>query len=151
MPHHEQIKLSGTIGDIFAHRFVLKTKDGNVLADIGPRGAEIFTLRSGDKVEVEGEQKPSEIKVQTIQREGEEPVAVDHPKPRHEDDHPHKPFADPKIALKAAEKAGFDIIGEPHRKPKHFELRVRDAKGHELELHIELDGQIRKEKRIERA
>jgi hypothetical protein len=37
MSHEELTKaLSGEVTDIFAHRFVLKTADGKVLADLGP-------------------------------------------------------------------------------------------------------------------
>jgi len=150
MPHHKQVKYSGVVGDVFAHRFVLETSEGHLLADLGPRGAEMFPLEKGRHVHIEGEKKPSEIKVHTISPDGGKPVSIAHPKPPHHDG-PHHPFADPSIALKAASKAGFEIVGEPHRKPKHFELRARDSKGHEVELHIELDGHIRKEKRIERS
>ncbi|MGO9005039.1 MAG: hypothetical protein ACLQIQ_21665 [Beijerinckiaceae bacterium] len=41
--------------------------------------------------------------------------------------------------------------GEPHRKPKHFEVRAHNAKGQGVELDIELDGHIRKEKKVEKA
>jgi hypothetical protein len=150
MPHHEQIKHAGTIGDIFAHRFVLKMPEGNVLADLGPKGADMFQLRQGDHVSITGEKKPSEIKVHTICRDGEKPVTIEHPHPKPHHGHEHA-FVDPSVALKAADKAGYEVAGEPHRKPKHFELRARDRNGHMLELHIELDGHIRKEKRIERV
>jgi hypothetical protein len=146
MPHHERVELSGTVGDVFAHRFVLETADGKVLADLGPKGAEKFRPKTGDRVQLEGESKPSEIKVHSITREGDEPVLIGHRKPMHEDAHEHA-FADPKIAVRAAEKAGYYVVGEAQRKPKHFELRARDAKGNMVELHIELDGHIRKEKK----
>jgi hypothetical protein len=144
MPHHEQVKHSGTVGDVFAHRFVLEMSNGNVLADLGPRGAETFRLKEGEHVHIEGEKKPSEIKLRAISRDGGERLVIDHPKPPHEHE-----FADPKIALRAAEQAGFDVIGEPHRKPKHFEVRAHNSKRQMVELHIELDGHIRKEKRVE--
>ena len=60
--------LSGEVTDIFAHRFVLKTADGKVLADLGPEGAEQVLLTEGDRVELWGELKPSEIKVHSIAR-----------------------------------------------------------------------------------
>jgi hypothetical protein len=147
MPHHENVKYSGVITEVFAHRFVLAAPGGAVLADIGPKGAGTFQLKKGDKVRIEGEQKPSEVKVRSIGRDGEAAIQIDHPKqggPRFE-------HVDPQIALRAADKAGFDVIGEPQRKPKHFELRVKSAKGEEFELHIELDGHIRKQQRIEKA
>ena len=144
MPHPEQVKHVGIVGDVFAHRFVLEMPTGNLLVDLGPRGAEMFPLHKGDRVHIEGEKKPSEIKVRLITLEGGDPVLIDHPK-KH--DHKHEP-ADPKIALDAARKAGFEVIGAPHRKPKHFEVRARDSKGRDIELHIELDGHIRKQKKL---
>jgi hypothetical protein len=68
MSHEEPTKaLSGQVTDIFAHRFVVKTADGKVLADLGPKGAEQVLLKEGDRVELVGELKPSEIKVHSIE------------------------------------------------------------------------------------
>jgi hypothetical protein len=144
MPIHETVKYSGVVGDVFAHRFILATGEGNVLADLGPKGAELFRLKKGDAVHIAGEKKPSEVKVHTIARDGEPAIVIDHPKKGP----PHHEHADPLIALRAADAAGFTAVGEPHRKPKHFKLRARDAKGQDFELHIELDGRIRKQKPI---
>ncbi len=63
MPDHILINLSGEVTDIFAHRFVVKTEAGKILADLGPKGAEQVTLREGDKVTLSGEMKPSELKI----------------------------------------------------------------------------------------
>ncbi len=140
MPHHEQVKIAGTVVDIFAHRFVLDTTKGHVLADIGPKGAEKFHLKMGGTVTIEGEQKPSEIKVTAISMEGGKTVVTDHPRPHDDKDH-----VDPKIASDAAVAAGYTVTGKIHRKPKHFEVQVRNKLGHDAELHIGLDGHIRKE------
>ena len=44
--------------------------------------------------------------------------------------------------------AGFEPLGQPRRKPKHFEVLTR--RNHRLtELHIELNGNIRKIKPVE--
>jgi hypothetical protein len=69
MSHEEPAKaLSGEVTEIFAHRFVVKTAaDGKVLADLGPKGAEQVLLKEGDRVELVGELKPSEIKVHSIE------------------------------------------------------------------------------------
>ena len=146
MPDHEQVKHSGTVGDIFAHRFVLELPQGNVLADLGPKGAKSFRLKKGERVHIEGEKKPSEIKVKTISLEGGKAVDMDHPSPKHEQDD-----VDPKIALQAAENAGYFVIGDPRRKPKHFDVRARNPKGKIVDLHIEFDGQISKEKAVKKG
>ena len=50
---------------------MLKTGSKSVLADLTPRGLEVVGLRIGDRVALEGEQKPSEIKVSKLERNGE--------------------------------------------------------------------------------
>jgi hypothetical protein len=139
---HRTVEYSGAVAEIFAHRFVLATAEGNVLADLGPTGAKLFALQKGRRVHIAGEKWPTEVKVHTIAREGESPVVIEHAKP------PHHEAADPLIALRAADQAGFTPLGEPHRKPKYFELRARDAMGRAFELHIELDGRIARQRPI---
>jgi hypothetical protein len=144
MEHKGQTRnLSGEVTDIFAHRFVVKTEKGKVLADLGPKGVEQVPLKMGDRVELVGEMKPSELKVHSIAKNGARPVLVEHPgkphRPPHEMDE-----ADPKPALKTAEANGFTVLGSPRRKPKHFEVLGRDSAGDMVELHIELDGALRK-------
>jgi hypothetical protein len=141
MPDHHHATVSGNITHVFGHRFVVETKSGAILADITPKGLEQHALRIGDEVELSGEMKPSELKVSKLQS-GKTVIEIAHKKPH--DDHPH---AEPGEAIKAARKAGYEPLGEPRRKPKHFEvLGRRDDKL--TELHIELDGHIRKEKPV---
>jgi hypothetical protein len=74
MPHqekHPKVNAAGEITHVFGHRFVLNTGSKSVLADLTPRGLEIVGLRIGDRVALEGEQKPSEIKVSKLERNGE--------------------------------------------------------------------------------
>jgi hypothetical protein len=69
MPHqekHSKVNAAGEITHVFGHRFVLKTGSKSVLADLTPRGLEIVGLRIGDRVALEAEQKPSEIKVSKL-------------------------------------------------------------------------------------
>jgi hypothetical protein len=153
MPPHEHDphpirKISGMVTDIFAHRFVLKTKDGTLLGDLTPHGATEVRLHIGDAVDIEGEQKPSEIKVSKITHEGRT-IVIAHKPPKHDDKHTdHHPHADPAPALAAAKAAGYRIVGEPRRKPKHFEVLGRNGNGFH-ELHIELDGHIRKSRSLD--
>jgi hypothetical protein len=80
MDHERQTRsLSGQVTDIFAHRFVVKTEKGKVLADLGPKGAEQVPLREGDRVELIGEMKPSELKVHSIARNDGRPILVEYP------------------------------------------------------------------------
>jgi len=144
IPHRTVV--SGKILHLFAHRFVVQTAKGAVLADVTPKGIERIALRVGDTVSLEGEMKPSELKVTRLTRYGRA-VAIEHKKKPHHDHHDHHDHApaDPRIVLKAARAAGYEPAATPRRKPKHFEvLGKRD--GHFTELHIELDGHIRKTK-----
>jgi len=142
MHHRHHKTVAGTITHIFGHRFVLRTGHGDVLADLTPKGLEQITLRLNDEVTLEGEMKPSELNVARLTRAGNT-IRIDHEKKPH-DDHPH---VDPSIVLSAARVAGFEILGSPRRKPKHFELLGRKA-GAFNELHIALDGHIRKARPI---
>ena len=50
--------------------------------------------------------------------------------------------------MKAARDAGFEPLSQPRRKPKHFEVLGR--RDYRLsELHVELNGRIRKLKTVE--
>jgi len=145
MPHHEKHPKTGAVGEIthvFAHRFVLQTDSKTVLADLTPHGLERVGLRVGDRVSIEGEQKPSEIKISRLERNGETFEIGDGPRSEHK----HPP-ADPALATKAATNAGYEVIGELRRKPKHFEA-LGKKEGLFAELHIELDGDIRKTKPV---
>jgi hypothetical protein len=138
-PAHPQAIVSGKIIHVFAHRFVVQTARGAILADLTPKGLDQVSLHQGDDVSLEGELKPSELKVTRFTCGGKT-VQIEHHKKHHEKD--HQP-ADPEIVLRSAHAAGFDPIGDPRRKPRHFEVLGR-RNGELFELHIELDGHIRK-------
>ena len=86
----KQTTLSGEVTDIFAHRFVIETEAGRTLADLGPKSAGTAMLKVGERVDVTGEMKPSELKVGRLVRAGQEPIVIDHAKPKPGDGHkPH--------------------------------------------------------------
>lgn len=158
MPEHKHVTVAGRTAHVFAHRFTVEAAGGRIwLADLGPKGAEAFTLEAGIEVSLEGEMKPSELKVTRIVRRGAAAVTIEHHKkhgphdhgPRHHGPphHQHDEPAEPKVAMEAVVRAGLDPIGTPRRKPKHFEVLAR--KGDRFfECHVELDGHIRKEKPV---
>lgn len=47
MGHSHLITITGEVTDVFAHRFVVQTASGPVLADVGPKGAERLRLERG--------------------------------------------------------------------------------------------------------
>jgi hypothetical protein len=72
-----------------------------LLADLTPHGLEMVDLRVGDRVAIEGELKPSEIKVSKLERDGETSEISHGP----HDNHKHPP-ADPALAIESAKSAG---------------------------------------------
>ena len=146
MPHHHTTALSGTIQHVFAHRFTLEADGAVHLADLGPKGAQAFPLAAGLRVTLEGERRPSEIKVARIAAEGRAPVEIHHKTPHH----PGKPRSDaavdPAAALAAGTAAGWTPTGEPRRKPKHVEVLARRGGGAWTELHVDATGKIYREK-----
>ena len=147
MPHHEQVALAGVIEHVFAHRFTVSSGGEVHLADLGPKGAQAFGLVPGLAIRLEGEQRPSEIKVARIARKGGRFVEVQHAKPHHGPKHVHPDGpADPLAALAAVKQAGWNAIGEPQRRPRHFEVLARQRGGGWIELHVDFAGAIYKEK-----
>jgi hypothetical protein len=151
MPHHDMVALSGVVMNVFAHRFTIKAEGKVHLADLGPKGAGAFPLSEGLELALKGERRPSEIKVIEISMRGRKPVVIEHKKPHHRPghrpDHHHRE-ADPHLALRAAEAAGWIAMGEPCRKPEHFEVLARKGKGPWAELHVDLDGGLYKTKAL---
>ena len=156
MPLHDTTALSGTIGHVFAHRFTIEADGQTHLADLGPKGADAFPLARGLRVTLEGERRPSEIKVTRISAAGRDPVEIHHKKPHHApgskrtDTRPDGP-ADPARALAAAAAAGWTVTEAPRRKPKHFELLARRGTEAATELHVDFGGTIYKEKSADPA
>jgi hypothetical protein len=138
----EVIAITGKVTHVFAHRFVVETGQGAVLADLTPKGVERHAVRIGEVVSLTGEMKTSELKVSQLSI-GKKTIMIEHKKP-----HNHHPHAAPGDAIKAARDAGFEPLGQPRRKPKHFEVLGRRDR-QLTELHIELNGQIRKLKPVE--
>ena len=147
------MRIKGTVQDVFAHRFTLLTGDGLVLADLTPDGLGKIALAQGDAVIIEGERKPSEIKVSLLTR-GNLTIQVEpqaKPDTRRDEKHrDHEGNPNPCAALAAVRQAGFEIAGEPRRKPKHFEILGLKA-GEASEIHVEFDGKIRHAKTVDRT
>lgn len=129
-----QSSFTGTITDVFAHRFVIETREGRFLADIGPKAAEHISLKAGLKVRIEGERKPSEIKVERIAIGEGEFQPAHHPGP----DHHHHDFS-AKDAVLMAQAEGYKIAGDLHPKKKHYEASATKG-GRSYNIHIHRDG-----------
>ena len=130
----KEVSVSGVIWGAFKHRFAIETADGKALIDIGPKGADMLELAEGDRVDVKGERKPSEIKVHSIKVSGKT-HRIDW-LPKHDDG------ASPDVAKRAVKDEGYEVAGEPERRPKHWEVPAK-RNGRSYEIHVELDGAIR--------
>lgn len=136
--------VTGTVWALFGHRFAIEGKDGRCLADLGPKGAEGIAVAQGDTVTIKGARKPSEIKVSSITLADGTTRAVAWPT-KHEDD--KHAAVDPDAARAAVKTQGYEVEGEPKRKPKHFEIvGVKDGVRHAI--HVDLDGKIRHAKPV---
>lgn len=136
--------ITGTVWAVFGHRFAVEAKDGRVLADLGPKGAEGIAVAAGDTVTITGERKPSEIKVTSISLKDGIDREISWPKKAHEE-MAEGDLAGAAAALAAVKAQGYVVEGEPKRKPKHFEV-VGSKDGVRHEIHVELDGKVRKAK-----
>jgi hypothetical protein len=151
MPLDDTTALSGTVRHVFAHRFTVEADGQTHLADLGPKGADAFALTSGLHVTLEGERRPSEIKVTRISAAGRDPVEIHHKKPHHapgskQADTRPDGSADPTRALAAVAAAGWTVAEAPRRKPRHFEVLARRGEAAATELHVDFTGTIYKEK-----
>ena len=143
MPHRRNQRISGKVTDVFGHRFVLATASGKVLADIGPEASGLVTVNVDDSVEIEGEEKPTEIKVRSISIGGGKSVET-HPAPKHAGkEHDHRPPFSAEDARRVAEKMGFRIVGPltPHK--KHYEATA-EHRGSKHEVHVHRDHIMKK-------
>lgn len=139
--HKLQTSISGTFTAVFTHRFVIENEDGKYLADIGRGLVELEELQQGDKVKLKGERTSSEIKVTEIENGAGKRMCIEH-KEKHGHGERHK-YQDPRDAIAAVTREGFEVTGEPRRKPTHFQILGRSAKGSFTEFHVEFDGRIR--------
>ena len=149
MRHHHDHKndrwYRGTVRDVFGHRFVLTTDDGPILANLGPHHPERIKLKVGAKVNIAGRQTPGEIKVRLFQSGRGKKIALHKLQKNNSPDEEKELEAAANVAL----DAGYIVVGEPKRKSKHFELKTIRG-GRRYELHIMPNGDIRREKPLQK-
>ena len=144
--------VAGKVSHVFAHRFVVKTADGAILADLGGKDEHEVTLKKGDAVQLWGVQKKSELKVHCLAIGGKD--AFDLPRAKQNghhgkgDGHHIAVEHNPDVALKVVKKEGYKPVGVPRRKHKHFEILGLSGKGDLAELHVRFDGTLRKTKPV---
>jgi hypothetical protein len=134
------VKTSGTVTDVFGHRFVVQTSNGKVLADIGPKAT--IKLSPHERVEIEGEQKPTEIKVMRIAIGGGAARDTHHGDPKHKKHHGHADGSfGPSEAAAMAQAEGYELLEDVRPHKKHFEALA--AKGDRtFAIHVHRDGRV---------
>jgi hypothetical protein len=75
-----QGSISGKVTTVFAHRFVIESSDGQLLANIGSEAVGRSGLRRGDKVTLKGKRKRFEIKVTEIEKGAGKPIRIERKK-----------------------------------------------------------------------
>ena len=141
------VELSGTIGDVFAHRFSLKTAEGAKLIDLGPGGERDLELEAGQKVAIRVEEKLSEVKANEIRiaagewrpvQAGGKPAASgstsSDAKSNDRDD--TASWMTEETVRRQLDEAGYTGHGDLVRKPKHVEVEAeKDGKRHTVHIH----------------
>lgn len=154
----EKITVSGRVEHVFAHRFTVKTTTSVILADLTPHGARHVPVKIGDEVVIEGEPKPSEIRVETIKIGAHTYVLPPGPQPmRHGPGHhrgppqhsrPHDDVLNTSAMRETLETEGYFIVGDARLRHRHAEWLVRKD-GQMFEVHLDFEGDIRKVKPVE--
>jgi hypothetical protein len=143
----EKITVSGRVEHVFVHRFTVQTSTNVILADLTPHGARHVPLKGGDDVVIEGEQKLSEVRVETItigSRTYVLPPGLEHH--RHGPSHhrrPHDDVINTSAMKQTLEAEGYFIVGEARLRHRHAEWLARKD-GQMFEIHMDFDGDIRK-------
>jgi hypothetical protein len=140
----EEVEISGTVIGVFAHRFLIQGVERKWLANIGRRSKSHVDLQDGDKVFVKGELRHSEIRVSEMQRDLGRLIHKSNEKAHsHHKDHSYR---DPREAVAVVEQLGFQVVGDPRRKPKHFVILGRSRTRAMRKFKVNFDGEVRGQK-----
>jgi hypothetical protein len=143
----EQIKLNGTVTDVFGQRYVVEDGSKKSLVDIGPKGNELVSIKSGDKVVIEGELTDAG-EVHALSVAVADKPAIELPgrnslwqrltgvEPKDKID------LTPQTAREMVTQAGYEVVGEPRPQKKHFEVLAMKG-GHYYEVHAHRDGELK--------
>lgn len=160
------VTIQGTVTDVFGNRVILQDATGRALVDLGPPHGGIQAVKPGDRLTVTGEPRESGFRARQLTREDGSTVTIERgPPPRAErrggpraEGPRHGPRAEPASTAPSLEQqvrdrlvaAGYTRIGEFERKPRHFEVSARNPSGERVELHVDLAGEVYKERWISR-
>lgn len=142
-----KVTVTGSVTDVFGHRYVVDEGGKKSLVDIGPKGKDVVTIKSGDKVSIEGELTDAgEVRAASVAVGGAPAVELPEARSWWQKLTGAAPEPEPSLTLQDAramvQKAGYEVVGEPRPEKKHFEvLGKKDGKFYELHAHA--DGQLK--------
>jgi hypothetical protein len=148
--------IEGTVTDVFGNRFVLRDDSGRVLVEAGPERHHRLDIRAGERLRVTGRAEDGGFEAFRIRREDGREIFVRNPEGPppwaggrgRADDRRGALELTPEAAVRAAEAAGYRPAGTPERHPRHYELRATNPRGEAVELRIEENGRITRERWI---
>jgi hypothetical protein len=145
--------VTGTVTDVFGQRYVVDDGGKKSLVDIGPKGRELVTISSGDKVSIEG-QLTDAGEVQALKVVVADKPAVELPEPGSwwqkltGAEKAKGPELTPQAAKDMVAKGGYEVVGEPRPEKKHFEV-LGKKDGQYFEVHAHRDGSLKGVHRVD--
>ncbi len=143
----EQAKISGTITDIYGPRFVLETGSGRVLVEMSPRGMDKVKLKTGEKIDVEGERMQNQLRAQRVTLADGHAYTTGKKQRTWREFVTGKPEPDRNVAFMAADASkiatagGYAVRGEPKADGRQF-MVMGTKDGKDYELNVRKDGRI---------
>lgn len=145
------VKIEGTVTDVFGHRYVVDEGGKKSLVDIGPKGLDAVTIKSGDRVKIKGEATDAgEVRAQQVAVGDGQPIELHKSwwdKLTGKDDKSETAFT-PEDAKAIVTKAGYVPVGEPRPEKKHFEVLAKKD-GNFVEVHAHRNGDVKHERPVD--
>lgn len=142
----EPVKISGNVTDVFGTRFVMDSSNGKYLVDVGPKGLTKFTVKAGDKIDVEGNAQLREVHARRVTLADGHAYELGRKRGSWTSWLLGKPSTPPvaftaETAKKFATDKGFAVTSTPFADRKTFKVMATKG-GNKYELDIHRDGKI---------
>ncbi len=142
----DPVKISGNVTDVFGSRFVVDSTTGKYLVDVGPKGLTKFTIKSGDKIDIEGNAQSREVHARRVTLADGHAYELGRKRGSWTSWLLGKPSTPPvaftgETAKKLASDKGYTVTSDPVADRKTFKVMATIA-GNKFELDIHRDGRI---------
>lgn len=156
--------IQGRVTDVFGNKFVLEDQSGRTLVETGPEWNNGIDVRRGEQVKVVGEPGRGGFDAFRITREDGREITIRSPggphlragpgrewerdrRAEHEARHGPVRFAMADLERRLKDR-GYTVKGQGERHPKHVEIMAENSRGESVELHVDLDGEVYKERAV---